>query len=196
MITKLLRSVPLFDVLVRVDRDIAEKAWKGPCPYCMAGILHRADYPRKPRGHPAGLERHWDWELRHSFCCSCEGCRRRTTTPSVRFLGRRVYLGVVVALVSAMAHGATAGRMRRLREELGVDRRTVERWRRWWRETFVETPFWKAFQGRLARPVGEGGLPGPLWERFGRTREGLVAMMGAISPVTTASRPGAEGPAM
>ena len=108
MITKLLRSVPLFDFLVRVDRGIADEAWKGPCPHCTGGILHRADYPRKPRGHPAGLERRWDWELRRSFCCSREGCRRRTTTPSVRFLGRRVYLGVVVALVSAMAHGATA----------------------------------------------------------------------------------------
>jgi len=37
MIAKLLQSVPLFDVLVRVDRDIAEKAWKGPCPIVLPG---------------------------------------------------------------------------------------------------------------------------------------------------------------
>ncbi len=192
MMTKLLRSVPLFDFLVRVDRGIAEEAWKGLCPYCTAGILHRADYPRQPRGHPAGLERHWDWKLRHSFCCSREGCRRRTTPPSVRFLGRKVYLGVVVSIVSAMAHGLTPGRMKKLREELGVDRRTVERWRRWWKETFVDTPFWKAFRGRLVPPVEEERLPGSLWERFGRTREGLVKMLRALGPVTTTSWTGSS----
>ena len=58
-----------------------------------------------------------------------EGCRRRHTPPSVRFLGRRVYVGLVVVLVSAMRHGLTAPRVQRLREQLGIDRQTLERWR-------------------------------------------------------------------
>jgi hypothetical protein len=56
------------------------------------------------------------------------------TPPSVRFLGRRVWLAVVVTLLCVMVHGASARRARKLREELGVDRRTLERWRRWWRQ--------------------------------------------------------------
>jgi hypothetical protein len=194
MSTKLLRDPGLVERLERIDDELAEAARREPCRFCGAGKLHCGDYPRKPRGHP-GLDDRGPVR-RRSFCCSREGCRKRTTPHSVRFLGRRVYLGVVVTLVSAMAHGLTAGRMKKLRDELGVDRRTVERWRVWWTETFVETPFWKAFRGNLMPPVVEGLLPRSLWERFGRTREGLVAMMGAISPVTTASRPGAEGPAM
>jgi hypothetical protein len=38
---------------------------------------------------------------RFSFCCDRDGCRNRATPPSVRFLGRKVYLGAVVMLISA-----------------------------------------------------------------------------------------------
>jgi hypothetical protein len=189
MSMKLLRDRGLVERLERIDEDLAEAARREPCQFCGAGRLHRGDYPRKPRGYP-GLDDRGP-ARRRSFCCSRKGCRRRTTPPSVRFLGRKVYLGVVVTLVSAMAHGLTAGRMRKLREELGVDRRTVERWRVWWRETFVETAFWKAFRGSLMPPVDEAFLPLSLWERFGRTARGIVGMMRAISPVTAA--PGGGG---
>jgi hypothetical protein len=40
-----------------------------------------------------------------------------------------------------LRHGATALRMRELTEVIGVDRRTVERWRTWWRDSFTATPF-------------------------------------------------------
>jgi hypothetical protein len=36
--------------------------------------------------------------------------RKRRTPPSFRFLGRKVYLGVEVVLISAMRQGATAAR--------------------------------------------------------------------------------------
>ena len=58
-------------------------------------------------------------------------CRRRHTPPSGRFLGRRVYAGVVVVLVSAMIHGLKPQRVCGLREALGIDARTLERWRQW-----------------------------------------------------------------
>jgi hypothetical protein len=38
-----------------------------------------------------------------------------------------------------MRHGATVLRMRELTEVIGVDRRTVERWRTWWRDSFTAT---------------------------------------------------------
>jgi len=144
--------------LPRIDEDLAAQAREGRCPHC-GGRLDRARYPRKPRSIG---ELGATWRRRESLCCAEEGCRRRTTPASVRFLGRRVYLGVVVVLATALAHGVTARRLRELRGALGVDRRTLERWRRWWREVFPATRFWKEARARFLPPVPEGDLPGSL----------------------------------
>jgi hypothetical protein len=106
----------------------------------------------------------------------------------VRFLGRKVYLAVVVVLASALRHGVTPARLARLRAELGVCRRTLERWRTWWREVFVATRFWQAAKGRLATPVEEARLPLALLERFGGDAvERLVRLLVFLAPITTAS---------
>ena len=52
----------------------------------------------------------------------------------MRFLGRRVYLSVVVLLCGVLRQGPTAWRLDALRRVVGADRRTLERWRRWWVE--------------------------------------------------------------
>jgi len=80
--------------LLLFDRDLAEGYRLEGCP--CGGSLHRAAYVRKPRGVPWGLPE--GFCIRESFCCSREGCRRRLTPPSLRFLGRRVYLGAVVVV--------------------------------------------------------------------------------------------------
>jgi hypothetical protein len=49
--------------------------------------------------------------------------------PSLRFLGRKVYLATIVVLVSVTRHGVTKPRIRQLAAAVGVDRRTVARWR-------------------------------------------------------------------
>jgi hypothetical protein len=101
-----------------------------------------------------------------------------------------VYVGIVVVLVSAMVHGVSDGRARRLREALGIDRRTLKRWREWWAETFVAGSFWKAQRVRFMPLVDEGLMPLCLVELFGaRGREGLVRLMRFLSPITTASCP-------
>src|SRR5579862_4247721 len=87
---KHLADQQLFQLLQKVDGDFAEEAHQQGCLFC-GGNLHRANYDRKPRGGPQ-----WDW--RFSFCCAKEDCRRRRTPPSVRFLGRKVYAGLVVVL--------------------------------------------------------------------------------------------------
>ena len=76
----------LHQLLEKVDWDLAEQAHQQGCLFCR-GKLHRADYDRKPRGGP-------EWDYRYSFCCAQEGCRRRRTPESVRFMGRRVYAGL------------------------------------------------------------------------------------------------------
>ncbi|MFM0150870.1 hypothetical protein P0D89_53600, partial [Paraburkholderia sp. RL18-085-BIA-A] len=101
---------------------------------------------------------------RHSFCC--QTCRRRTTPASVRFLGRRFYAGTVVVLLSAMDDGVTNRRIEELRRVLGVHRRTLQRWRHWWRTVFAATPFWSMARGSLVSPPNATDLPTGLLERF------------------------------
>jgi hypothetical protein len=43
-----------------------------------------------------------------------EGCRTRLTPVSVRFLGRRVYLGAIVLLACVLRQGPTPWRVARL----------------------------------------------------------------------------------
>jgi len=90
-----------FELLVEVDEAVTHRVAAEGCPVCD-GPLHRSDYDRKPRGAllaPAGEA----FARRFSLCCGREGCRKRAMPPSVRFLGRRVYLGAVVILASIVA---------------------------------------------------------------------------------------------
>jgi len=86
-----LGDAKLWGVLYRIDEDLAAQARAGGCPHCGAAP-HSARYPRKPRG-VARAQLGEEYEHRLSLCCAREGCRRRTTPPSVRLLGQRVYLG-------------------------------------------------------------------------------------------------------
>jgi hypothetical protein len=133
--------------------------------------------------------------LRHSFCCGREGCRKRHTPPSVRFLGRRVYVGVVVVLMAALCHGLTPARAELLREKLGIDRRTLERWRRWWLEDFVGSRFWRAARSRLVATFCQQTLPWSLCEAFEiadragpggaeRRRDRLLDLLRFLSPLS------------
>jgi hypothetical protein len=176
-------------LLEEIDKYIAQPHWRAPCPVCGKGVLHVGNFRRKPTGCPAGLPQ-W-WYVRYDFCCSV--CRHRQLPPSVRFLGRKVYVGVWIALISTMTRGPTAHSLAALRRELGVHPTTVYRWRRWWREVFPETKFFRAFVARLAPGFDVGGLPTSLIEAFGWRYEDVVAMLHAISPVTTASWSAAEG---
>lgn len=174
----------LYELLQRCDEDLAAEQRAGGCPRC-GGVLHSACYPRKPRGF-AGLGAQYGWRL--SFCCAREDCRKRATPPSLRFLGRKVYLGAVVVLVSALRCGPTPVRLRYLEQRVGVNRRTVARWRKWWCEQFIATSFWRAAGGRLMPPVSPTQLPASLLERFaGAARERLVSLLRFIAPLTTAS---------
>jgi len=169
----------VYELLEKVDRELALKAQAGRCEHC-GGPLHRGDYPRKPRGGP-------EWEKRYSFCCSREDCRKRKTPPSVRFLGRKVYVGVVVVLVSAMTQGLSEWRVKRLRQVLEIDRRTLGHWREWWR-TFAQGGFWRAERGRFQRPISEEKMPLGLVEAFGvKQGDGLVKLMKFLLPITTTS---------
>ena len=132
---------------------------------------------------------------RLSFCCERDGCRKRTTPPSVRFLGRKVYLGAVVVLVAAMRQGPSPRRVRELTELFGADRRTIARWCTFWREHFPQTPFWKVARGRFVR-LAIADLPRALFEAFihsDDSREDWQRLLEFLSPITITGGLSIEG---
>lgn len=177
-----LRDASFWSFLFSVDEDLARTAKAEGCP--CGGRLHCANYPRKPRGGCEHLPQ--SYGVRLSFCCDRDGCRKRTTPPSVRFLGRKVYLGAVVILVAAMRQGPSPRRVRELYQLFGADRRTIARWRVFWQEHFPQTPFWKVKRGRFVRLV-LADLPRALLEAFvhqADSHEQWSQLLEFLSPIT------------
>lgn len=95
---------------------------------------------------------------------------------------------MIVVLATAMQQGLAPWRMSRLREELGVRRQTLERWRAWWQVAFVESAFWKAAKAAFSPPIDEAGAPGALLDRFdGDEVERLAAFLRFLAPLSTAA---------
>jgi hypothetical protein len=178
-------SRQFIDLLCYFDQDLANRCRAQGCRHCQ-GRLHLARYSRKPRGL-APQTNNEDWCWRWSYCCAEEECRKRTTPPSLRFLGQRVYVGAVVALTACMEQGLSEQRLAALNLVLEVPRRTLKRWRLWWQEVFVHTAFWQVARARLMPPVGEQRLPLSLFERFAGTElaQQLVHLLNFISPLST-----------
>ena len=99
-------------------------------------------------------------------------------------LGRRVYLALAVVLISGRHAGqisAAAG----LCGSLDIPIRTLERWRRWWRDDFLQTPLWQAACARFMPPVATEHCPASLLERFtGNAEERLMRLLVFLSPLT------------
>lgn len=174
-----------YDFLTAVDESIADQVRANGC--CCGGVLHSARYPRKPRGLRSALDPSYEWRL--SFCCAQDGCRRRCTPPSVRFLGRKVYLGVIVVLISAMNQGLCPKRRHHLIDTLDLPPQTLARWRRWWRETFATSRCWRATRSGFIPSIGSTELPGELLGRLtgADLQSRLVQLMRLIAPITTGS---------
>jgi hypothetical protein len=175
-----------YQFLFRIDQEIAARVQAEGCPHC-GGVLHSARYPRKPRGIRGVLDE--SYQSRLSFCCAEDGCRRRCTPVSVRFLGRKVYLGVVVVLISALEHGLSASRRRCLIETLEVPLQTLWRWRSWWRESFASSRCWQALRGRFVPPLMVEQLPGALLGRLTGADlcQRVCQLLGLLAPLTSAS---------
>lgn len=172
-----------FDRLTRVDEEIAQAVAAGDCPVCK-GPLHRGDYERKPRGALLAPEGERS-VTRFSLCCGREGCRKRALPPSVRFLGRRVYVGAVVVMASVLAKAFP--RDGEIRRQTGVPTRTVNRWLAWWNGPFLTT---EVFVNICARLVGVaiGQLPSSIVDRLaGSLTEKVRTMLDLVAPLTTNS---------
>ena len=182
MCHSLLADASFWRHLQRLDEQIAAQARGAGCPHCQ-GALHGARYPRKVHGVSRALLG-TGYDSRLSFCCAREGCRRRTTPESVRFLGRRVFPAAVVLLVCALTQDLSRRRRARLGARLGVSERTLERWRRWWRSTLPATPWWRAARAQFVPPPEALALPAALLVCFGvpTTAETLIAALQFLAP--------------
>lgn len=166
--------IALVGGLVQIDQKLAAEARARGCPHCGGGRLDQASYPRKSRGIP--VEHEALFARRLSLCCARPGCRKRTTPPSVRFLGRRLYAAPCVVLAVACAESAKA---------MALPRRTARRWTTWWRTVLPRTVFWQAARAHLMPPVDERALPASLLERFtGELLERLSALLTFIAPMS------------
>jgi hypothetical protein len=90
----------------------------------------------------------------------------------------------VVVLVSALRRG-TAAAVKELCDLMDVSRRTVGRWREWWRTTFVASPFWRVAAAAFIPPVDQARLPASLLERFsGAAATQLISLLRLLLPIT------------
>ena len=174
----LLQNPKFFSLLVQIDAELAAQMHVTGCP--CGGVLHRANYPRKPRACPKEVR--GDFESRLSFCCN--RCRRRLTSASVRFLGRRVYLALAVVLVPQRRTTLSAVAVQVV-QALAIPERTIARWRHWWLQRFPVTTLWQATCTRFMPPVDTLHLPTSLIERFtGPAAEAAMRLLAFLAPLS------------
>jgi hypothetical protein len=187
-------EVEFFRFLEVWDEELARQVAAARCRHC-GGPLHQANYQRKPRGGRLA-EGGEACQVRHSLCCGWRGCRRRALPPSLRFLGRRVYLEAVVVLAGVLVQLTATVRQARIAS--GVPTRTLRRWGVWWSAVFPSTRTWREAKARFAPPPPQDSeLPYSLVARLSReltsgtsiAQPGGVCLLAArlLAPVTTAS---------
>lgn len=179
---KFLCSSSFHTLLISIDRSLAEATRKKGC--SCGGRLEQSNYPRSPFGVPSQFRS--NYEQRFSFCCHT--CRKRATPPSVRFFGRRWYPAPLLLLISILMGSINDRRLKQVKRYFGitVSESTWKRWRRWWREGFVETRFWKKARGSIPE-YSEKGMPLPrhLLKTFrGLIDEKFIFLLQFLSPIT------------
>lgn len=171
--------------LFHIDRQIAEQVRSAGCQHCdSAGPLHVANYRRKPRGERREVLGS-QYSVRLSFCCAL--CRLRTTPPSVRFLGRKVYLGAIISLISAGFDALDEDQRSGLIEALNLPAQTLYRWRLWWSTGVPSSACWRALSGWFSPPIPPARLPGALLARLSGVALGvrLIQLLQLLAPLTT-----------
>jgi hypothetical protein len=185
-----------FATLAGLDAEMARQVAVSGCRHC-GGPLYQANYERKPRGGRIAAAGE-AFTLRHSLCCGRDGCRKRATPPSLRFLGRRVYLEAVVMLASVAAQLTAA--LRDARAVTGVPGRTLRRWGAWWSGAFPASSTWTELRARFRPPPpDQTSLPRSLFDRLdrdlrrGQERSSLAVLSELaarlLAPLTTLSVP-------
>ncbi len=131
MYHSLLQNTIFYNSLFALDLQIANQYQQSHCPFC-GGKLHQAHYRRIPLGVPTGV--HEDYSLRFSYCCANDGCRKRLTTPSMRFLSQKQYSSVIILVIFMLKSKTDESKVEELNRlidgSLSVE--TLRRWRCYW----------------------------------------------------------------
>lgn len=163
MLPELLQTTNLFHLLHRIDLDLAEQKQRAGCPFC-GGSLHYSTYKRKPRGGPDLPDILFK---RLSLCCANEGCRRRTLPVSTLFMGRRVYFRAVILIVTTLSQNKLQKYSKNILSQMfGADRKTINRWLKYFRDIFPQSKMWKTVRGLLSSSIPNLHLPGSLLEYY------------------------------
>lgn len=148
--------VSLFQCLHCIDVEVANKTRAKRCPRC-GGPLHWGRYGRKPRGEGVDVEIPEEFRQRLSLCCG--RCRKRTLPSSCLYLGRKVFWGCAVMLVTAAAQGLGTHTITELCARFEVSRRTVKRWVSFFEVVFPWSAAWQRLRGRVGVEVRNEDLP-------------------------------------
>jgi len=178
---KFLLDASFHTLLIAIDRELAEATRQKGC--LCGGRLDRSNYPRSPLGVPAEFRS--PYEERLSFCCAT--CRKRVTPPSVRFFGRRWYPAPLFILISALMVSINESRLKQIKRHFGitVSESTWKRWRQWWRDTFVETAFWKQARALIFKAQRRMTVTRRMLTAFNGTIDNkMILLLKFISPIT------------
>lgn len=170
-------------LLLQIDQELANNVRQGGCG--CGGRLDQADYPRSPFGLPPALRDHY--QKRISLCCN--DCRKRTTPPSVRFLGRRWFPAPLLLLISILNCGINARRLQQVKRHFGIviSESTWKRWRAWWHRSFMQTLFWQQSKGLIILEIKTADfMPRVLLSLFqGTLQEKLRSLLRFFAPMTS-----------
>lgn len=176
-------NASFFELLIKIDTELAKEVLAKGCPYC-GSRLHQSNYPRSPFGLSQPFRSYCN--ERNSFCCS--NCRKRTTPSSVRFFGRRRFVALIFVLMSVLTLGMNERRLRQVKRHLNitVSESTWKRWRSWWRNSFQSTKFWLQEKGIVKPSLQESvWLPRTLYRLFkGTLIEKIPKLLRFLSPLT------------
>jgi hypothetical protein len=151
-----------FKLLLEYDRHTALLTKTKGCQACGC-LLDTAHYQRKPRGVPPEITE--EFNVRYSFCCRKDGCRKRATPPSTRFLGPHVYILLTIVLSSSSPR-----LMSYVVREFKISTKTLKKWQKFWMTRFKSSAFWRVKQsdGRILQTAGDG-IPDRLIAAFANT---------------------------
>lgn len=171
-----------FGLLDDEDARTATAVRAANCLDC-GGRLDQANFPRKPRGGEVGAAGE-SFDLRRSFCCAREGCRKRATPPSLVFMGRRVYLAVTIVMTAWRSAVTIA-----TPPPPSPPRWTVRRWLGWFAAELPVTRWFTAVRARLSPPMEpDERLPGALVERLlahHAVAAAITATLRLLAPLST-----------
>ena len=164
MLPEFIQKANVYKLLFFIDCDFSDSVKSQGCPVCN-GVLHQADYPRKPRGPFKNIPD--EYQKRHSLCCSSESCRKRSLPPSCRFMGRKVYFWPVILIVMALRQNRensySAGKLMRL---FNISRNTLKRWFTFFKECFPLLPKWQRIRGLIPANISNDEIPGRLLHAY------------------------------